>query len=66
MKSMTGQTFLDYLKKYRLYKAAALLKKGDVQVTEVCFAVGFNHRSYFAKAFKEEFGKSPKTFANDL
>ena len=42
-----------------LEKAKNLLETSDQNVSEVCFAVGFNSLPYFSKIFNEAFGTSP-------
>jgi AraC-like DNA-binding protein len=37
---------------------------GDFQIQEVCFMAGFNNATYFIRAFKNEFGVTPKVFQN--
>ena len=39
--------------------AAEMLEKGGHRVNEVCYAVGFNSPSYFAKCFKKVYGVLP-------
>ncbi|MCA1745898.1 MAG: hypothetical protein LC643_09420 [Bacteroidales bacterium] len=34
-------------------------------MNEVCYLVGFNTPSYFAKCFAEQFGQLPKDFIQD-
>ena len=46
----------------RLKKAAELLCSNDFRVNEVCYMVGFNNPSYFAKCFHKQFGMLPKDF----
>ncbi|MBQ6180945.1 MAG: helix-turn-helix transcriptional regulator [Ruminococcus sp.] len=53
---------MTYLNEYRLKKAAELLISTDMQVTEVCFASGFNHISYFGKVFRRHYGVTPGQF----
>ena len=42
----------EYLRLERLKKAAQLLKEGENRVNEICYMVGFNSPSYFAKCFQ--------------
>jgi CheY-like chemotaxis protein/AraC-like DNA-binding protein len=65
IKSLTGQTAVDYIRSVRLKKAAMLLSGKTFTVAEVMYMVGFSNHSYFAKRFQEMFGKSPKQFAED-
>lgn len=63
-KSLCNRTLSDYFKILRLYKARELLITSDLNVTEICFSVGFKNLSYFSREFKIEFGKSPGEFRN--
>lgn len=63
LKEELGYTFNAYYNKLRLAEAARLLsEKGDVNVAEIAYAVGYNNVSYFNKLFKNEYGCTPKTF----
>ena len=65
LKSELGLTFSTYLNKLRLTEAARLLAEaGDVTISEVAYAVGYNNVSYFNRLFKAEYGCSPKMFKN--
>jgi AraC-like DNA-binding protein len=44
---------------YRLNKAMELLKKGEMNVTEVSYAVGFASLAGFSRSFKNRFGIPP-------
>jgi AraC-like DNA-binding protein len=57
--------FILRFKLERLKKAAQLLKEGNCKINEVCYMVGFNTPSYFAKCFQKQFGMLPKDFAGD-
>ena len=50
----------DYIRVERLKRAAALLKTGRYKINEVCYMVGFNTPSYFAKCFQRQYGMLPK------
>ena len=59
MKSLLDSTPNDYIRTKRLSAAAEMLEKGGHRVNEVCYAVGFNSPSYFAKCFKKAYGVLP-------
>lgn len=51
-----------FIRSVKLQRGAELLNQTNKTVSEICFEVGFNEPSYFARAFKKQFGKSPKEF----
>lgn len=62
IKTMSGITPNRLLMLVRLKKAAELLCSSDFRVNEVCYMVGFNNPSYFAKCFHKQFDVLPKDF----
>jgi AraC-like DNA-binding protein/mannose-6-phosphate isomerase-like protein (cupin superfamily) len=60
-KEQTGYTLHNYILKKRLIKSAQLIKKG-AQVSDTCTLCGFNDYSNFERAFRKEFGLSPKKY----
>ncbi len=64
LKATQGTTPVNFLRSLRLKRAAALLRGGKFTVSEVMYMVGFTHPSYFARAFTEEFGVSPRDYAS--
>ncbi len=60
-----GMAPMEYLKKVRLQKAAAMLLTTNANVTEVAFACGFNDSNYFSTLYHKEFGVSPSRFKRD-
>jgi signal transduction histidine kinase/DNA-binding response OmpR family regulator/ligand-binding sensor domain-containing protein len=61
LKSLTGTAPIEMLKEFRLKKSLDLLK-GDNNVSEVAFMVGFNDAGYFTKCFKEKYGTTPSKY----
>ena len=59
IKSLTGQSPVDFIKSIRLKHALELLQTRKYNVTEVGEMCGFSSISYFSRAFKTHFGKSP-------
>ncbi|QHV93606.1 AraC family transcriptional regulator [Spirosoma endbachense] len=60
-KKMTRLTFTQFLNQYRVNQAQKLLLL-DHNVTEACFASGFESVSYFNKTFKKVTGENPMRF----
>ena len=58
IKSITGMTANEYVRKHRLAKAMQLLHEGH-NATEVSMQCGFNSPSYFTRCFKAEYGMNP-------
>ncbi len=52
----------EYLRLERLKMAAHLIKENKYPIGEICYIVGFNSPSYFAKCFQEQFGMLPKDY----
>ncbi|WP_162415345.1 AraC family transcriptional regulator [Cyclobacterium roseum] len=65
-KKELGISPMEYILDQRLSLAATYLKQGLTQVQEVCFMAGFNNVTYFIRAFKNRFGKTPKAYQNTL
>jgi AraC-like DNA-binding protein len=55
-KSAFGETPHQYLMSRRMERAMALLRAGDLSVTEVCFAVGFSSLGSFSAVLRERGG----------
>lgn len=62
IKHLTGLSAMEFLKNQRLKTACALLSRGDLTVSDVAYAVGFNDLSHFSKSFKATFGSTPTAF----
>jgi transcriptional regulator GlxA family with amidase domain len=57
-----GETPHSYLMTRRIERAKALLRRGDLSVTEVCFAVGCTSLGSFSSRFAELVGESPRSY----
>jgi AraC-like DNA-binding protein len=57
-----GETPYSYLMTRRIERAKALLRRGDLAVTEVCFAVGCTSLGSFSSRFTELVGESPSSY----
>jgi len=58
-----GKPPVEFIRIIRLTRAAQLLEKNQLSVSEVAYQVGFNDPKYFAKCFKEHFNVLPSQYA---
>lgn len=59
IKALTGLSTSHYIRSIRLQKAKQLLNKGELNVSEVAYEVGFKDPKYFSRLFIEAFGIPP-------
>jgi AraC-like DNA-binding protein len=57
-----GESPYSYLMTRRIERAMALLRRGDISVTEVCFAVGCSSLGTFSTRFTELVGMTPSAY----
>lgn len=57
-----GESPYSYLMTRRIERAMALLRRGDLSVTEVCFEVGCSSLGTFSTRFSELVGVSPSVY----
>ena len=57
-----SETPYSYLMTRRIERAKALLRRGDLTVTDVCFAVGWGSLGSFSARFTELVGESPSSY----
>lgn len=57
-----NRNFYHYLNHYRINEAKSLLKEHERSVLDIALGVGFNSKSAFYRAFKDETGMTPKRF----
>ena len=62
IKSLTGMTGNEFIRKLRLKNSLRLLTAGDCNVSEAAYASGFNDLGYFRSCFKEEYGTLPSEY----
>ena len=57
-----GRSPVAHVIRVRVLRAAELLQRGDVRVTEAAFACGFGDSNYFSRQFRKIVGVSPRAF----
>ena len=61
-KAAFGESPYSYLMTRRIERAKALLRRGDMSVTDACFAVGSTSLGSFSSRFSELVGESPSAY----
>jgi len=62
IKALTNQTPGEFIRTIRLKRAAQLMDQNFGNIAQITFEVGFNNPSYFAKCFKDLYGKLPSEY----
>ncbi|WP_081691012.1 helix-turn-helix transcriptional regulator [Conexibacter woesei] len=61
-KAAYGESPYGYLMTRRIERAMALLRRGDLSVTEVCFEVGCSSLGSFSSSFTKLVGMAPSAY----
>nr|WP_315162602.1 substrate-binding domain-containing protein [uncultured Flavobacterium sp.] len=62
VKAILGISVSDHINNMRLDKSKELLKKSELNISEIAYAVGFSSPNYFSTSFKNKFGVTPKEY----
>jgi signal transduction histidine kinase/ligand-binding sensor domain-containing protein/AraC-like DNA-binding protein len=62
---LTGKTPIEFIRHIRLKRAAELLEKSQLTVSEIAYTVGFNNPKNFSQYFKEEFNRVPSAYRTE-
>lgn len=62
LKSLSGLSANEFIRKIRMHKAEELLSKGGCNVSEAAWSVGISSIIYFRQCFKHEFGVLPSEY----
>jgi signal transduction histidine kinase/ligand-binding sensor domain-containing protein/DNA-binding response OmpR family regulator len=59
---IAGQTPIEYIRSYKLKRAAILMEKSNMTIAEIAYQTGFTTPNYFARSFREKFGMQPSEY----
>jgi signal transduction histidine kinase/ligand-binding sensor domain-containing protein/DNA-binding response OmpR family regulator len=59
---LTGESPVEYIRSFRLEKAAILMEKSNMTIAEIAYQVGFTTPNYFARSFKIKFNMLPSEY----
>ena len=63
---LTGLSPVEYIRNFRLDKAAVLMQKSNMTIAEIAYQVGFTTPNYFTKAFKNKFNMLPSEYITKM
>lgn len=66
IKSLTGLSPNEYIRRYKMQYAERLMLKGSYSISEIAYMVGMNSTAYFRRCFKAEYGMLPSEYLNRL
>lgn len=61
-----GTSLLQYITKIRIEKAKEYIRKGNGNLTEIAFMVGYDDYTYFNKVFRKSEGMSPRDYREQM
>jgi AraC-like DNA-binding protein len=61
-RTVLGQTPLEYLTRWRMYKAGAMIRSNNKSFAEVASAIGYGSESSFSRVFRREMGEAPREY----
>ena len=64
-KRETGKPYTQYITELRIDRAKSLLLSGDMSISDISNALGFNDYFYFLKTFKRVTGVTPKQYRQE-
>jgi len=65
-KDKVGQSPLEYLTRWRMFRAAQLLRHGERALVEIAGSVGYESEAAFNKAFKRTTGSAPGAYRRSM
>ena len=65
MVGLTGDTPNEFFRKYRLNRSLELLRKGEYNISEVGYMIGYSSPTIFSRNFKAMFGKTPTEYIRE-
>ncbi|MDR0572444.1 MAG: response regulator [Tannerella sp.] len=66
MKGLTDMSPIDFLRSYRLRRAAEMIRENADTLSDIAEKTGFGSYSYFSKSFRNHFGIKPKDYRNRI
>ena len=66
IKALTGKSVVEFIRMVRVKQALKLMDTHQFTLSEIAFRTGFNSSSYFTRVFKDEYGKTPSEYLEQV
>lgn len=66
VKQLLDLTPIEYIREFRMQKAAELIRTTSFSIKEITYQVGINDQRYFSRCFRERFGVSPTQYKDEF
>jgi len=66
VKQQTGYTAVEWIEKFVILEAQALLKSSNMTIQQIASCLNFQSQSFFGKYFRKHTGMSPKEYRNSI
>lgn len=65
LKSLTDQSLTEFIRVIKLKRAAQLMRKTEMTISEIAFDLGFKDQKHFRQSFKRHFKKVPSKYRSE-
>lgn len=65
LKALTDQSISEFIKTIKLKRAAQLISKSDMNISEIAYDLGFNDLKHFRKSFQKMFNALPSQYRDN-
>ncbi|MDL2230233.1 response regulator, partial [Alistipes sp. OttesenSCG-928-L06] len=62
LKTLIGLSPLEFIREFRIQRAAELIVEGRFSMKEIAYMVGFSDSRYFSRSFKQKYGVTPSEY----
>ncbi|WP_248722378.1 two-component regulator propeller domain-containing protein [Seonamhaeicola sp. ML3] len=64
IKAWSNFTPNEFILHFRMKRAAQYLEQGKLNISQICYKVGYKNPKYFSKTFQKKFGETPSQYAS--
>ncbi len=66
LKNLTGLAPVDFIREFRMQKAAQFIEAGESNISQISYNVGIIDTKYFSRCFRQKFGLNPSDYRRKM
>jgi len=66
LKNLTGLAPIDFIREFRMQKAAQFIEAGESNISQISYNVGIIDTKYFSRCFRQKFGLNPSDYRRKM